>query len=61
MRTVGDPTLDYMRAHPELEFSLKTYVELNWLGDKTVEEVLDDPELESELPFELYPAAEGSC
>jgi hypothetical protein len=56
MQKTGDATLDWMFAHllPH-EWTLARYVELNWLGEKTVAEVVEDGELASDLPEELYP------
>jgi len=54
-----DHTLNWMFANlPQEDWNLKTYVQINWCGDKTVEEVIDDAELASELPEELFPAPE---
>ena len=55
-----DATLVWMFAHlPPHEWTLAKYVELNWLGDKTVAEVLEDAELVADLPEELYPEPAG--
>ena len=50
----GDDTLDWMIENlPSSEVTLQRYVELNWLGERTLED-LDGEEL-AELPEELYP------
>lgn len=54
--TTGDYTLDWMFANlPPEKWTFQAYVEINWCGDKTVEEVLEDGELVADLPEELYP------
>jgi hypothetical protein len=51
-----DTTLAWMFANlPPDKWTLQTYVQINWCGDKTVEEVLEDGELAGDLPEELYP------
>jgi hypothetical protein len=56
MDTTGDITLDWMFKNlPPEKWTLQTYVQINWFGDKTVEEVLEDGELVADLPEELYP------
>lgn len=42
----------YMRALG-LPLTLETYVALNWVGDRTVADVLNEAELAAELPVEL--------
>ena len=49
-----DWTLDYMlKTLPPERITLATYIELNWFGSKTFDE-LDGEEL-AELPEELFP------
>jgi len=56
MKRTGDTTLDWIYATlPPEKWTLQTYVELNWIGDQTVEDALEDGELAAELPEELYP------
>jgi hypothetical protein len=54
--TTGDYTLDWMYHNlpPEM-WTLQTYVEINWCGDKTVAEVVEYGELAADLPEQLYP------
>jgi hypothetical protein len=55
-KTTGDYTLDWMyRNLPAEKWTLQTYVEINWTGSMTVEEVLTDGELAADLPEQLYP------
>jgi len=55
-KTTGDYTLDWMyRNLPPEQWNLRTYVEINWCGDMTVSEVVEDGELAADLPKELYP------
>jgi|HubBroStandDraft_2_1064218.scaffolds.fasta_scaffold00513_9 hypothetical protein len=59
MKKFVDATLAWMFANlPPEEWTLQTYVEINWVGSKTVEEVVEDGELAADLPEELYPAPE---
>jgi hypothetical protein len=55
-KTTGDYTLDWMYRNlsPE-KWTLQTYVEINWCGDMTVSEVVEDFELAANLPEQLYP------
>ena len=51
-----DATLNWMFANlPPSDWTLENYVAINWCGDLSVEDVLADAELTSELPEELYP------
>ena len=50
----SDSLLDWMyRNLPPEQITLRSYIELNWCGDKTLED-LEGEELAS-LPEELYP------
>ena len=50
-----DCTLTWMHANlPPRKWNLRTYVQINWMGDYTVAEVLEQAELASELPPELF-------
>jgi hypothetical protein len=49
-----DITLTWMRANlPPKKWTLRRYVQINWMGDYTVAQVLESAELTSELPPEL--------
>jgi hypothetical protein len=49
-----DCTLTWMKANlPPEKRTLRRYVQINWFGDYSVAEVLESPELCSELPVEL--------
>jgi len=51
-----DYTLDWMyRNLPPEQWTLESYVGINWCGDKTVAEVVEDGELAADLPEELFP------
>lgn len=51
-----DATLQYMFKNlPPKDWTLATYVSINWCGEKTVDEVVNDGELAADLPEELYP------
>jgi len=53
---MSDSTLDWMFKNlPRKDWTLATYVSINWMGEKTVDEVVNDGELAAELPEELYP------
>jgi hypothetical protein len=53
-----DATLDWMYANlPPEKITLRSYIALNWCGDKTLED-LEGEELAA-LPEELYPESKS--
>ncbi len=49
-----DATLAFMKENlPPEEITLQAYIGLNWCGDKTLADVLEEAELAAELPAEL--------
>ena len=50
--TNPDTTFAYMLKN-RIALTLENYVLLNWMGDKTVKEVLEEAELAAALPEEL--------
>jgi len=49
-----DTTLAYMHLNlPRKQWTLETYVGLNWFGDRSLHDICQESELVAELPIEL--------
>jgi hypothetical protein len=60
-KTTGNHLLDWMLNNlPPERITLRDYVALNFCGDLTVEEVLEDGELAADVPKELLHVVSGS-